>query len=112
MVKHNFYITVFWAVSWVFFGSETTAQIKHQEAMAQAVEGLSLRSIGPALMGGRIAHIAVSATDASTWYIAAGSGGYGKPLTGASPGPQFLMIRLLILSVRSLLIPTMRRSFG
>ena len=78
MVKHNFYITVFWAVSWVFFGSETTAQIKHQEAMAQAVEGLSLRSIGPALMGGRIAHIAVSATDASTWYIAAGSGGVWK----------------------------------
>ena len=78
MFKHNFYIGVFWVVSSVFFDTETTAQIKHQEALYQAVEGLSLRSIGPALMGGRIAHIAVSETDASTWYIAAGSGGVWK----------------------------------
>lgn len=45
---------------------------------ASAVTGLPLRSIGPALMSGRIADIAVHPTDRSTWYIAAGSGGVWK----------------------------------
>lgn len=46
--------------------------------MADAVSGLSLREIGPALMGGRIADIAVNPSDKSTWYIAVGSGGIWK----------------------------------
>lgn len=37
------------------------------------LEALSLRSIGPALMGGRIADIAVDPRDSSTWYLAVGS---------------------------------------
>ncbi len=43
-----------------------------------AAAGLTMRSIGPALMGGRIADIAVHPTDRSTWYIGVGSGGVWK----------------------------------
>ncbi|MCG8468888.1 MAG: glycosyl hydrolase, partial [Gemmatimonadetes bacterium] len=48
---------------------------------SQAVDvaaGLRLREIGPALMGGRIADIAVHPTKSSTWYLAVGSGGVWK----------------------------------
>ena len=48
------------------------------EALTQAVNGLQLRSIGPAVMGGRIADIAVSPHHPSTWYVAAGSGNLWK----------------------------------
>ena len=40
--------------------------------------GLQWRGIGPALMSGRIADIAVDPTDRSTWYIGVGSGGVWK----------------------------------
>jgi len=56
----------------------STSFVSAQSDMAEAVKGLKLRSIGPALMGGRIADIAVSTTDKSTWYVAAGSGGVWK----------------------------------
>ncbi len=45
---------------------------------SEALRGLELRAIGPALMGGRIADIAVSPRDRSTWYMAVGSGGVWK----------------------------------
>jgi len=56
----------------LFAQSDSPASIK------KAANGLSLRGIGPALMGGRIADIAVSPADASTWYVAAGSGNLWK----------------------------------
>ena len=40
--------------------------------------GLEWRGLGPALMSGRIADIAVDPEDRSTWYIAVGSGGVWK----------------------------------
>ena len=40
--------------------------------------GLQFRGIGPALMSGRIADIAVHPEDESTWYVAVGSGGVWK----------------------------------
>ena len=43
-----------------------------------AAGGLALRSIGPAIMSGRIADVEVHPTDRSTWYVAAGSGGVWK----------------------------------
>ena len=46
--------------------------------LGQAVSALTFRSIGPALMGGRIADVAVHPADKSTWYVAAGSGGVWK----------------------------------
>ena len=45
---------------------------------AEALSGLELRSIGPALMGGRIADIAVDPRRSSTWFVAVGSGGVWK----------------------------------
>ena len=41
-------------------------------------QGLEWRGIGPALMSGRIADIAIDPADRSTWYIAVGSGGIWK----------------------------------
>jgi photosystem II stability/assembly factor-like uncharacterized protein len=58
--------------------ADLAAQTPEREALAQAVSGLTLRSIGPAVMGGRIADIAVHPTRRSTWYVAAGSGGLWK----------------------------------
>ena len=54
------------------------AQSTRQDAVARAVSGMTLRSIGPALMGGRIADVAVDPTRPSTWYVAAASGGLWK----------------------------------
>lgn len=48
------------------------------KAIAKVVEGLKLRGIGPALLGGRIADIAVHPARPHTWYVAAGSGGVWK----------------------------------
>lgn len=48
------------------------------EPIAEAAKGLELRSIGPALMGGRIADIAVHPDRGSTWYVAVASGGVWK----------------------------------
>ena len=46
-----------------------------RDLSAEAFTGLALRSIGPALMSGRIAHIAFHPEDPNTWYVAVGSGG-------------------------------------
>ena len=61
-----------------FIVSDILAQTDNKGALAEAVAGLPLRGIGPAVMGGRIADIAVSPHDRSTWYVAAGSGGLWK----------------------------------
>ena len=45
---------------------------------ARLLKGLKLRGIGPALMSGRIADIAVHPEDPSVWYVAVGSGGVWK----------------------------------
>jgi photosystem II stability/assembly factor-like uncharacterized protein len=53
----------------------TTQAASDVRAMSSA---LSWRSIGPALMSGRIADIAIHRTDRRTWYVASGSGGVWK----------------------------------
>ncbi len=56
----------------------------------EAAKGLNLRAIGPALMGGRIADIAVNPHDKSNWYVAAGSGGVWKTInSGITWKPVF-----------------------
>ncbi|HSN53307.1 MAG TPA: hypothetical protein VLT32_01490 [Candidatus Sulfomarinibacteraceae bacterium] len=45
---------------------------------ATTFAGLELRGIGPALMSGRIADIAIDPGDPATWYVAVGSGGVWK----------------------------------
>jgi len=46
--------------------------------------GLELRSLGPALMSGRIADIAMVPGDPGTWYVAAGSGGVWKTINSGT----------------------------
>ena len=58
--------------------ADSAAQTPDGETVAEAASALTLRSIGPAVMGGRIADIAVHPTRRSTWYVAAGSGGLWK----------------------------------
>ena len=54
------------------------ANAADQKTIAEAAAGIKMRGIGPALMGGRIADIAVHPTNSSTWYIAVASGGVWK----------------------------------
>jgi photosystem II stability/assembly factor-like uncharacterized protein len=75
MTRSGFALVV---ASVVFLGSEVAGQGLDKEAFANAVAGLELREIGPAVMGGRIADIAVHPQDRSTWYVAVGSGGLWK----------------------------------
>ena len=73
-----------WFLSLAGFSLTVTAGLAAQATPpgaavpATAAEGLRLRSIGPALMGGRIADVAVHPRDPRTWYVAAGSGGVWK----------------------------------
>lgn len=45
---------------------------------AELLSGLEFRSIGPAIMSGRISDIAIHPTRRATWYVAVGSGGVWK----------------------------------
>lgn len=54
------------------------AQTPDKSAIEKAVSGMKLRGIGPSLMGGRIADIAIHPSDLSTWYVAVGSGNLWK----------------------------------
>ncbi len=56
----------------------TFSQTTTVDEVKDAISGMELRGIGPALMGGRIADIAIDKSDFSTWYIAVGSGGVWK----------------------------------
>ncbi len=51
---------------------------------AETFKGLAFRGIGPALMSGRIADIAIHPKDQSTWYIAVGSGGVWKTINAGT----------------------------
>ena len=48
------------------------------EQLSQVAAALELRAIGPAVMGGRVADIAVHPTNRSIWYVAVGSSGLWK----------------------------------
>jgi photosystem II stability/assembly factor-like uncharacterized protein len=58
--------------------STNSAIAAEQKTIFDAASGLKMRSIGPALMGGRIADIAVHPVNSSIWYVAAASGGVWK----------------------------------
>lgn len=63
-------------VAYTFTGA--FAQSDPHSVLSEAAQNLSLRGIGPAVMGGRISDIAVSPIDPSIWYVAAGSGNLWK----------------------------------
>ncbi|HEX9185747.1 MAG TPA: glycosyl hydrolase [Vicinamibacteria bacterium] len=80
------------AASIVAFAPPTSAQPKAapQPARADAdlkagpFDGLRLRGIGPALMSGRIADVAIDPARPSTWYVAVGSGGVWKTVNAGT----------------------------
>ena len=47
-------------------------------------KGLEMRSVGPALMSGRIADIVIDPTDPSVWYVGVGSGGVWKTVNAGT----------------------------
>ncbi len=55
-------------------------QSQDNKAIKEAVSKLELRGIGPAVMGGRIADLAIHQDNPSTWYVAVGSGGLWKTI--------------------------------
>lgn len=48
------------------------------ETLARALEGVTFREIGPAVMGGRVADLAIHPSAPSTWYVGLASGGVWK----------------------------------
>ncbi len=71
----------------LFLGSAVAMAAADEEKSAlnaETLAGLKLRSLGPALMSGRIADIAVDPTDQGTWYVAAGSGGVWKTVNSGT----------------------------
>ncbi len=62
----------------LLFAQEDGSDAQEARMRSGTFSGLTLRSIGPALMSGRIADIAVDPTQPNTWYVAAGSGGLWK----------------------------------
>ncbi|MFT4606161.1 MAG: photosystem II stability/assembly factor-like uncharacterized protein, partial [Rhodothermales bacterium] len=65
----------------LLFGLLLIPDLAAQES-AEIGKALELRPIGPALMGGRIADIAVHPDKPSTWYIGVGSGNVWKTTNG------------------------------
>ena len=62
-----------------FFAALTPALAEDKSLLsAERFTGLELRSVGPALMAGRIADIAIHPEDDNLWYVAVGSGGVWK----------------------------------
>lgn len=68
------------AIFLFIISNSLTAQNKQPDSLfsEKNFEGLKFRNIGPALMSGRIADIAVHPEDKSLWYVAVGSGGVWK----------------------------------
>ncbi len=72
-------------------GLIASAPLLAQETRADDdFSGFKLRNIGPALMSGRIADVAIHPEDHSIWYVAVGSGGVWKTVNnGTSWQPVF-----------------------
>jgi photosystem II stability/assembly factor-like uncharacterized protein len=62
--------------------SAAMAQQPHLDS--SSFDGLELRAIGPALMSGRIADIAIDPRRQSIWYVAVGSGGVWKTVNAGT----------------------------
>ena len=63
------------------YGQKKKSVIKAEDT---TYVGIKWRSIGPALMSGRVADIAIHPTDLSIWYVAVGSGGVWKTVNAGT----------------------------
>lgn len=72
------------------FTCSAAAAAQQTDPLARALDGLRFREIGPALMGGRVADIAVDEANPSTFYVGFASGGIWKTTSqGMSWTPVF-----------------------
>ena len=69
-------LVVLCMMTWTFAEEEEKQESKGLNA--KMLSGIKLRSIGPALMSGRIADIAIHPENPHTWFVAAGSGNVWK----------------------------------
>ena len=66
------------------FADETSEPTESKKLAASDVSALKFRAIGPALMSGRIADIAVDRVKPNTWYVAVGSGNLWKTVNAGT----------------------------
>ena len=59
-------------------------EIDSQESKDNIYSGLKFRSIGPALMSGRISDIVIHPENENIWYVTAGSGGVWKTVNSGT----------------------------
>ena len=70
------FLTLIMGLAWL--SPTAYAQDATPKVDSSKLGGLKFRSIGPALMSGRIADIAIDGNNPNTWYVAVGSGGVWK----------------------------------
>ena len=71
-------------------GQGDSASGGQRDTLSSAVGALRFRSIGPAVVSGRISDLAVHPTNKSIWYVAAASGGLWKTTNaGTTFSPVF-----------------------
>jgi len=82
---------IFTATFFMFTFSNAQETPKEEDSLSSSTFAeLKLRGIGPALMSGRIADIAIHPDDENLWYIAVGSGGVWKTVNaGVTWNPIF-----------------------
>ena len=66
------------SVSTIVAGEDENEQEEKTKLTASTFSGLKLRSVGPALMSGRVSDIAIDREKPNTWYVCAGSGNVWK----------------------------------
>ncbi len=72
------------AISPGLLAADTEKNSDQGTMKAETFSGLELRGIGPAMVSGRIADLAVNPKDTSTWYVAAASGGLWKTINAGT----------------------------
>ena len=73
-----FVLTAFLSLSLAILADDEPEKDATAELNAGTFAGLKLRSVGPALMSGRIADLAIDPSRPNTWYVAVGSGNLWK----------------------------------
>lgn len=76
-------LLVFYAI--ILFSTLVTAQNNNDTLISSStLSAIKLRSIGPALMSGRISDIAIHPLNKNIWYVAVGSGGVWKTVNSGT----------------------------
>ena len=88
MTRHPYYVLIVLFLSCATLiaeeTDESTEPTTSRQLAAADVSALNFRSIGPALMSGRIADIAVDPVNPNTWYVAVGSGNLWKTVNAGT----------------------------